>query len=202
MSEHTEQPERPTDTKATAPAVTAAMSTAYTGPTGRPTDGPTGGPEPETLPFFGTTWLGHDGGYGLRRVGAALGSLAAAVAACFVLDFAYEGLAIAGVGGFVDVLLVVMFAVCSVLAFRQTWAGFSRRPADPDRDASLRSLKMIGFVGSLLAYFLRSFTEAPGEGLRRREYETAVTEYERRRSARTGNPAARGTTKGRRPKRR
>ncbi|MET9485120.1 hypothetical protein [Streptomyces sp. NPDC006638] len=154
------------------------------------------------MPFFGTTWVGHDGGYGLRRAGAATGSLAAVVVACFVLNFAYEGLAIAGVGGFVDVLLVVMFAVCGVLAFRQTWAGFSRRPADPDRDASLRSLKMIGFVGSLLAYFVRSLTEAPGEGLRRREYETAVSEYERRRSARTGNPAARSTAKGRRPKRR
>ncbi|WP_446041782.1 hypothetical protein [Streptomyces sp. SID1121] len=188
MSEHTERPERPTEAK------TAAAATSATAPAG--------GPEPETLPFFGTTWLGHDGGYGLRRVGAAVGSLAAAVAACFVLNFAYEGLAIAGVGGFVDVLLVVMFAVCGVLAFRQTWAGFSRRPADPDRDASLRSLKMIGFVGSLLAYFVRSLTEAPGEGLRRREYETAVTEYARRRSARTGNPAARSTTKGRRSKRR
>ncbi|MFJ2650199.1 hypothetical protein ACIO1C_26185 [Streptomyces sp. NPDC087420] len=201
MSEHTERPERTTDTT-TAATATAATETTGGGNGGGPAGGPAGGPEPETLPFFGTTWLGHDGVYGLRRVGAAVGSLAAAVAACFVLNFAYEGLAIAGVGGFVDVLLVVMFAVCSALAFRQTWAGFSRRPVDPDRDASLRSLKMIGFVGSLLAYFVRSLTEAPGESLRRREYETAVTEYERRRTARTGNPAARRAGKGRKPKRR
>ncbi|MFF2523907.1 hypothetical protein [Streptomyces liangshanensis] len=154
------------------------------------------------MPLFGTTWLRHDGGYGLRRAGASVGSLAAAVAACFVLRFAYQGLEIAGVGGFLDAVVVVMFAVCSAIAFRRTWEGFSRRPADPESDASLRSLKMIGFVGSLLAYFVRSLTEAPGEGLRRREYETAVTEYERRRAARTGNPASRATPKTRRPKRR
>ena len=40
------------------------------------------GPQPEPIRFFGTTWVDHDGGYGLRRVGVAVGSLAAAVAAC------------------------------------------------------------------------------------------------------------------------
>ncbi|KJY38719.1 membrane protein, partial [Streptomyces sp. NRRL S-444] len=45
--------------------------------------------------------------------------------------------------------------------------------------------------GSLIAYFLRCFAEAPGEKLRRAEYERATADFARRRSARTGNPAAR-----------
>lgn len=156
------------------------------------------GPRPEPIRFFGTTWVGHDGGYGLRRAGVAAGSLAAAVAGAFVLRFAYQGLAIADVGGFVNTLVVVMFAVCSAIAFSRTWQGFTRRPADPSREDALRSLKAIGFIGSLLAYFLRSLTEAPGEKLLRSEYETARAQYEKRRSTRAGNPAARA----KRPKRR
>ncbi|MEU6015195.1 hypothetical protein ABZ826_14410 [Streptomyces sp. NPDC047515] len=161
----------------------------------------TPGPQPEPLFFFGTTWVDHEGGYGLRRVGAAVGSLVAAVAACFVLRFAYQGLQIADVGNLVGILVVAMFAICSAIAFRKTWEGFSRRPADPAREASLRGLKTIGFVGSLIAYFLRTFMEAPGERLRRTEYEAALARYAKRRSSRTGNPAARKTTKGKRPKR-
>jgi hypothetical protein len=156
-----------------------------------------GGPQPEPIRFFGTTWVGHDGGYGLRRVGVAAGSLAAAVAGCLVLRFAYQGLAIADVGGFVNMLIIVMFAICSAIAFRKTWEGFTRRPTRSAAEDSLRSLKAIGFVGSLLAYFLRSLTEAPGEKLHRAEYETARSQYEKRRSTRTGNPAARkGQGKG------
>ncbi|MEU9706613.1 hypothetical protein [Streptomyces sp. NPDC047981] len=149
------------------------------------------GPQPEEIRFFGTTWVEHDGQYGLRRAGVALGALVAAAAGCFVLRFAYQGLEIAEVGGFVNMLVVLMFAICSAIAFRKTWEGFVRRPADPGREDSLRSLKMIGFIGSLLAYFFRCFTEAPGEKLRREEYETARRQYEKRRGARTGNPAAR-----------
>ncbi|MFF4189289.1 hypothetical protein ACFYZ9_39490 [Streptomyces sp. NPDC001691] len=154
------------------------------------------GPRPEPIRFFGTTWVGHDHGYGLRRAGAAIGSLAAAVAGCLVLRFAYEGLQLSNTGTFVNVLVVVMFAICSALAFRKTWDGFSARPADPDADRSLQGLKAIGFIGSLLAYFFRTFTEAPGEGLHRKEYEAARAQYERRRGTRTGNPAAK-----KRPKR-
>ncbi|WP_370413422.1 hypothetical protein [Streptomyces fradiae] len=139
------------------------------------------GPQPEELRFFGTTWLDHSGNYGLRRIGVAAGSLVAAVAGCFVLRFAYQGLEIAKVGGFVNLLVVVMFAICSAIAFRKTWEGFVRRPADPAREDALRSLKAIGFIGSLLAYFFRSLSEAPGEKLRRAEYEEAVTRFEKRR---------------------
>ncbi len=80
-----------------------------------------------------------------------------------MLRLAYEGLAVAQVGGFVNGLVLVMFAVCTALAFRKTWEGFTRRPADPAREETLRGLKAIGFVGSLLAYFCRSLKEAPGE---------------------------------------
>ncbi|MFE9405808.1 hypothetical protein ACFYNY_29355 [Streptomyces sp. NPDC006530] len=155
------------------------------------------GPRPEPIRFFGTTWVDHDHGYGLRRAGVAIGSLAAAVAACFVLRFAYEGLRLANTGAFVNVLVVVMFAICSALAFRKTWEGFSTRPSDPDADRSLQGLKAIGFIGSLLAYFFRTFTEAPGESLHREEYEAARARYERRRGTRTANPSGR-----KRPKRR
>lgn len=162
------------------------------------TAGATGGPRPEPIRFFGTTWVAHDGGYVPRRIAVATGSLAAAAGACFVLRFAFEGLEIVKAGSFVGVLVIVMFAVCGAIAFRQTWQGFSRRPVDAAREESLRSLKGIGFIGSLIAYFLRSLTEAPGERLRRSEYEAALAQYERRRTARTRNPAAR---RNKRPKR-
>lgn len=157
-------------------------------PAGSPEGPPTGGPRPEPIRFFGTTWLHHDHGYALRRVAAPVASLVAAVASCLILRFAYEGLQIADTGSFVTVLVVAMFAICSALAFRNTWDGFGRRP-DPDRQASLRGLLAIGFVGSLLAYFFRSLTEAPGEKLHREEYEAALKEHEKRTSRRTGNPS-------------
>ena len=146
------------------------------------------GPRPEPIRFFGTAWVHHDNGYALRRLGAATGSLAAAVASCLILRFAYEGLQIADTGSFVTVLVIAMFAICSALAFRNTWDGFGRRP-DPDRQASLRGLLAIGFVGSLLAFFFRSLVEAPGEKLHREEYEAARREHEKRGARRTGNPS-------------
>ncbi|MFF4755203.1 EamA/RhaT family transporter [Streptomyces sp. NPDC002514] len=151
------------------------------------TGGPTG-PRPEPLRFFGTSWVNHDDGYAARRAGVAAGSLAAAAVACLILRFAYQGLQIADTGSFVTVLVVAMFAICSALAFRNTWDRFGKRP-DPDRQASLRGLLAIGFVGSLLAYFFRSLIEAPGERLHRTEYEAARDRHERRATRRTGNPS-------------
>ncbi|MEV5434176.1 EamA/RhaT family transporter [Streptomyces sp. NPDC052701] len=152
------------------------------------TPGGSTGPRPEPLRFFGTTWVHHDGGYAARRVAAAAGSLAAAAVSCLVLRVAYDGLRIAGVGGFVTLLMIVMFAVCSALAFRHTWDAFTRRP-DPGRRDSLRGLLAVGFVGSLLAYFFRSLVEAPGEKLHRQEYDTAREEHEKRVTRRSGNPS-------------
>ncbi|MBM4794256.1 hypothetical protein HXP44_19830 [Streptomyces sioyaensis] len=150
-----------------------------------------GGPEPAPIRFFGTSWVRHDGGYGLRRAGVAVGSLALAAAGAAVLRFAFQGLEIASVGPFVGTLVVVGFAVCSALAFRHTWAGLTGRPGPSVADGSGQGLLLIGFVGSLLAYFCRSLVEAPGEQRHRAEYEAARERYERRRGARTGNPAAR-----------
>jgi hypothetical protein len=145
------------------------------------------GPRPEPLRFFGTTWVNHDNGYTSRRIAVAVGSLATAVASCLVLRLAYQGLQLADSGAFVSVLVVAMFAICSALAFRNTWDAFTKRP-DPDRQASLRGLLAIGFVGSLLAHFFRSLTEAPGETLHREEYEAALKQHEKRSARRTGNP--------------
>ncbi|MEU9191106.1 EamA/RhaT family transporter [Streptomyces sp. NPDC048484] len=146
------------------------------------------GPHPEPIRFFAATWVDHDGGYAVRRAAVAVGSLVAIVVSCLVLRFAYEGLEIAAVGGFVTVLVVTMFAVCSSLAFRHTWAGYSKRPA-PDTQSALRGLLTIGFVGTLAAYFFRSLTEAPGERLHRTEYEADRTQYERRAARRKGKPS-------------
>ncbi|WP_405784072.1 hypothetical protein [Streptomyces sp. NBC_00859] len=153
---------------------------------------------PETIRFFGTAWVGHDNGYAVRRAAVAAGSLVATVAACFVMRLAYQGVETADIGSFASLLFVAVFAVCSAVAFVRTWDGFRRRPADPAREESLRSLKAIGFIGSLVAYFVRSLTEAPGEQLHRTEYETAVAAYEKRRGSRAGNPAARRKPKARR----
>ncbi|MFI6878755.1 EamA/RhaT family transporter [Streptomyces sp. NPDC050400] len=155
--------------------------------TGTP-DTSTPGPRPEEIRFFGTTWVDHSGNYALRRAAVCVGALVAAAAGCFVLRFAYEGLAVADVGSFVNILVVAMFAICSALAFTRTWGAFSERP-DAEKQASLRGFLMIGFVGVLLAWALRCLTEAPGEKLRRQEYETAREQYERRTNRRTGNPA-------------
>ncbi|QDY78345.1 hypothetical protein [Streptomyces qinzhouensis] len=153
------------------------------------------GPRPEPIRFFGTTWVDHDGGYGLRRAGVAVGALVAAAAGAFALRLGYQGLTIADVGGILNALVIVMFAVCSTIAFRKTWEGFTRRPSGASTPDALRSVRTVGFVGVLLAWCFRALKEAPGEGLHRREYETARTQYEKRRSVRTGNPAARGTTR-------
>ncbi|MFE5820087.1 EamA/RhaT family transporter [Streptomyces sp. NPDC056479] len=146
------------------------------------------GPRPEPLRFFGTTWVDHDHGYTARRIAVSAGSLATAAISCLVLRFAYEGIQIAAIGSFVTILVVVMFAVCSALAFRHTWEGFSKRP-DVHHQASLRGLLTIGFVGSLLAYFFRSLFEAPGEKLHREEYDQARKQHESRTTRRTGNPS-------------
>ncbi|MFJ6798506.1 hypothetical protein [Streptomyces sp. NPDC091268] len=156
-----------------------------------PAAAPAAGPEPEPIRFFGTTWVKHDGGYRLRRAAVAAGALVTAVAAALLLRLSYEGLEIGNVGPFLSISVVVLFAIASSIAFAKTWDSFSRRPAPSSDEAALKGLKAIGFIGSLIAYFLRCFVEAPGEKLRRAEYERATAEYARRRGSRTGNPAAR-----------
>lgn len=149
-------------------------------------------PAPEAIRWFGTTWLDHDRGYAWRRTAAAAGSLLAAAAAAFVLRLGFQGLADAKIGTFVTVLAFCGVAVCSVLAFQRTWKSFTaRRPAGQANDN--QSLYAVGFIGALLAYFVRSLTEAPGEALHRSEYEAARARQASRRST--------GAKPKRRPKR-
>lgn len=130
------------------------------------------GPLPEEIRWFGTTWVDHERGYGWRRAAVAVGSLLAAAVGAFVLRIGFQGLSDAKIGGFVTAVAFIGFAVCSVLAFQRTWKGFStRRPAGQANDN--QSLYAIGFIGALLAYFVRSLSEAPGEALHRSEYEAA-----------------------------
>ncbi|GAB3645231.1 hypothetical protein [Streptomyces sparsus] len=156
-------------------------------------------PEPEPIRFYGTSWVDRTRGYVLRRIGLTTAAFAAAAAGALLLRLSYQGLAIADVGRLVDVAVVVAFAVCNSIAFTRTWTGFVRRPDVPrdTDDKSQHSIRLIGFIGVLLAYGIRSLIEAPGERLHRTEYEQAVQRHERRRSTRTGNPAARRKSKRR-----
>jgi hypothetical protein len=141
------------------------------------------GPQPQPIRFFGTTWVEHDAGYRGRRVAVAAGSLTAAVAGAFVLRFGFQGLAEARINAVLMVLAVGGFAVCSALAFQRTWRSFAvpRQGAGADsgagrdegREDGSRGLYAVGFVGALLAYFLRSLREAPGEAVARAAYEAA-----------------------------
>ncbi|SHN16763.1 hypothetical protein [Actinacidiphila paucisporea] len=157
---------------------------------------PEAGPLPEEIRWFGTTWVEHDRGYRWRRAAVAAGSLLAAAAGAFVLRLGFQGLADAKIGTFVTAIAFVGFAVCSVLAFQRTWKGFgARRPAGQANDN--HSLYAIGFIGALLAYFVRSLTEAPGEALHRSEYEAALA----RQASRPRGGKGRGGKAKRGPKR-
>ncbi|MEU6854819.1 hypothetical protein ABZ901_33405 [Actinacidiphila alni] len=146
-----------------------------------------GEPRPEEIRFFGTTWVAHNGGYAWRRAGVAVGSLLATAVGALVLRFGFQGLADADIGPFVTFLAVAGFAVCSALAFQRTWQSFSRRrppAADADAARSAQGLVAVGFLGILLAYFVRSLSEAPGEALCRAEYEAALSAHARKKPKR------------------
>jgi hypothetical protein len=151
-------------------------------------------PEPEPIRFYGTTWVDHSGGYHLRRAGLGLGALLLAAGGAYVLRLVYEGSTF-GDGGVVGVLLVVALGLSSSMAFSRTFTDYTRDPDDArSDDAAMRPIKMVGFLGVLLAYAARSLVEAPGEKRLRAGYDRAVARYERRdaaRAARRGNPAAR-----------
>jgi hypothetical protein len=150
-------------------------------------------PRPEPIRFYGTTWVDHSGGYAFRRLALGLGALLLGALGALVLRLAYQGLGVAQVGDWVRVSTVVAFAVCSSVAFTRTLSRYRSRPevVDEARERSLRSIVVIGFLGTLLAYALRSLIEAPGEKLLRADHEQAVKRYERGRTTRTGNPAKR-----------
>jgi hypothetical protein len=128
--------------------------------------------------WFGTTWVDRGPAYWLRRVAVSAGALVAAAAGAFVMQLAVQGVVVANTGSFVEILLVLAIAVCSVVAALRTWNVLTRGKesltgwmAD---DKSLGVMLAVGFVGALVAYFLRSLVEAPGESVQRSRYELAV----------------------------
>ncbi|MBV6697151.1 hypothetical protein KV557_08460 [Kitasatospora aureofaciens] len=159
-----------------------------------PAPKPAGAPEPEPIRWFGTSWVHRDNGYWLRRVAVPVGALATAAAAAFVLRLGVEGIALSAEGGFLNGLLVAAIAICSLMAALRTWKllaeGKDRLDGWMAEDRSLGAVWIIGGVGTLLAYFVRSLTEAPGEAVQRAAYEQAVAQYERRQAGRGGRPGA------------
>lgn len=127
---------------------------------------------PQPIRFFGTTWLRHDGGYGWRRAGVAAGALVAAALGAALLGLGVQGVLAATSGPAMPFLAVGGVSVCTVLGFHHTWRSFVRRAAGSDPEGA-KGLYAVGFVGVLLAYFARALVEAPGERLRRTEYEAA-----------------------------
>ena len=154
-------------------------------------------PTPEPIRFYGTTWVEHSRGYALRRLGLGVGAVVAAVAGAFVLRFAYQGVQVADIGSWATILLVLAFAGCSAMAFARTLTTYTRGLDEREAasESSMQSIKMIGFIGVLLAYALRTCVEAPGERLRRAEYEAAVAQHEKRRRSHAGKRPGKGKRK-------
>ncbi|MFF7457652.1 hypothetical protein [Kitasatospora sp. NPDC008115] len=165
---------------------------------------PAGAPEPEPIRWFGTSWVERDGGYRLRRVLVPAGALLAAAAAALLLRFAVDGIRVADNGGFLNGLLAAAVAICSLLAALRTWKllaeGKENLTGWMAEEKSLGVVWVIGGVGALLAYFVRSLREAPGEAVRRARYERELDRHERRQANRSGRPGAR--TPGRAKRRR
>lgn len=160
------------------------------------------GPRPEPILFYGTRWVDRSDGYVLRRIALTVGAFVGTFVGALLFLLAYQGLAFSEAPSWINALVIVAIGLCTVIAFVKSWSGYVRPAESRDEsvDTSMRSLRMIGFVGGLLAYALRSLVEAPGEKLLRTEYEAERRAYERRRVTRTGNPAlrAKGKTKRRR----
>ncbi|MFB9367537.1 hypothetical protein ACWCYY_29780 [Kitasatospora sp. NPDC001664] len=157
------------------------------------TEHPDGTPEP--IRWFGTSWVERGSGYWARRVAVPLGALAAAAAGALLLRFAVEGVRDSEAGGVVYGLLVAAIGLCSLLAGLRTWKVLSEGKESltgwMTEEKSLGAVWLIGFVGALVAYFLRSLLEAPGERVKRARYEEALAAVDRRRAAkaaRSGNP--------------
>ncbi|MEU9130188.1 hypothetical protein AB0D08_19120 [Kitasatospora sp. NPDC048540] len=147
----------------------------------------TDGPRPEPIRWYGTSWVERGTGYRVRRVLVPLGALLCVAAGALVLRLAVSGVAMSDAGGFVNLLLTGAIAICSALAAVRTWKVLTEGRAAltgwMTEDRSLGAVWMIGGVGALAAYFVRSLVEAPGESLRRAEHERALAQHARRRDA-------------------
>ena len=146
-------------------------------------------PQPEPIRFFGTGWVEHDAGYWLRRVAVSTGALVAAGVGALLMRLGVQGVFISGAGSLIDLMLVVAVAICTCVAAIRTWNLLGRGRgaltgwmAD---DKAVGPMLLIGFVGALVAYFLRSLVEAPGEAEKRARHELATAAHARRRTPAT-----------------
>ena len=157
-------------------------------------------PRPDPIRFFGTGWVTHDTAYWLRRVGVSLGALVAAGAGAVLMRLGVQGVFVSAAGSLVNTLLVVAVAICTCVAAIRTWTLLSKGRASLTGwmadEKSVGPMLLIGFVGMLVAYFLRSLLEAPGEAEKRSRYELAVAAHARRRI-----PATAGSGGSRRKRR-
>lgn len=146
-------------------------------------------PQPEPIRFFGTGWVTHDAAYWLRRVGVSLGALLASGAGAVLMRLGVQGVFVSAAGSLVNTLLVVAVAICTCVAAIRTWALLSKGRASLSGwmadEKSVGPMLLIGFVGMLVAYFLRSLIEAPGEAEKRSRYELALAAHARRRTPAT-----------------
>lgn len=146
-------------------------------------------PQPEPIRFFGSCWVERGTGYWLRRAGTGAGALVAACAGALLMRFGVQGVFMAGVGRGVDLMLVVGVMVCTSVAAVRTWNVFSRGRRSLSGwmadDKAMGPVLVIGFVGLLVAYFLRSLIEAPGEAEKRSRFELATAAHARRRAPAT-----------------
>ena len=157
-------------------------------------------PQPDPIRFFGTGWVTRDTAYWLRRVGVSLGALVAAGAGAVLMRLGVQGVFVSAAGSLVNTLLVAAVAICTCVAAIRTWTLLSRGRASLSGwmadEKSVGPMLLIGFVGMLVAYFLRSLIEAPGEAEKRSRYELAVAAH-----ARCRTPATAGSGGGKRKRR-
>ncbi|KJK56282.1 hypothetical protein [Saccharothrix sp. ST-888] len=163
-----------------------------------PSTPPNRAPEPEPIRWFGTSWVDRGADYRVRRVLVPVGALVCTVAGALVLRFAVTGVRMSESGGFVYGLLIAAIAVCSCLAALRNWKllaeGRESLTGWMAEDKSLGVVWLIGVVGALVAYFVRSLVEAPGESVKRAGYDQARMRYERRQADRGGRPGSQGRT--------
>ena len=139
-----------------------------------------------SIRWFGTTWVDRGPDYWLRRVAVSVGALIAAAAGVFLMQLAVQGVVVAKTGTFVELLLVLAIAVCSCVAALRTWNVLTRGKESLSGwmadEKQIGVMLAVGFVGSLVSYFLRSLVEAPGESVQRSRYELAVAAAARRKA--------------------
>ncbi|MEV1007707.1 hypothetical protein [Streptomyces sp. NPDC049881] len=149
-------------------------------------------PAPDPIRFYGTTWVDHSGGYALRRVLLTLAATVLTLLGLLLLWLCVLALTGTDTASWLRSLVILALVLCTAITFTRAWTGYVRpRPANATDESAFRSIKIVGFVGLLLAYALRSTVEAPGEKLLRQDHEAALERHRRRTGRRSGNPKRR-----------